>query len=93
MCEPEFTAESQGHLCTRGGHSNPPSCLWEPETATNITSARGHREGDLSFSKARGEKCRDWEVGGWPPRKQPHRLGSDGRVWKALLLRKVPGTR
>lgn len=21
------------------------------------------------FSKVRGEKCRDWEVGGWPPRK------------------------
>lgn len=50
--------------------------------ATNHTWARGHLKGDLSFSRTRGIKYRDWEEG----REDAHGLSSDLRVWKAQLL-------
>lgn len=80
MCEPELTAENQGLLCAQGGHSNSPSCLWEPQTVTYLTFRPGVTwEGNFSFSKAGGGRCRDLR-GRASPREEPQGLSSGTRV-------------
>lgn len=78
MCEPELTAENQGLLCAQGGHSNPPSCLWEPQTATYLTFRPGVTwEGNFSFSKAEEEGA---EICGVEPRPgKSHRASAQAR--------------